>query len=52
VPKALAGIESVRGNAAGAVLVDGTAPVAKPAATKVVRKAFTRKAPARQAAAR
>lgn len=30
--KALAGIESVRKNAANAVLVDGTAPAAKPAA--------------------
>ena len=30
--KALAGIESVRRNAADAVLVDGTAPAAKPAA--------------------
>jgi uncharacterized protein YegP (UPF0339 family) len=32
--KAMAGIESVRKNAAGAVLVDGTAPAAKPAAAK------------------
>lgn len=30
--KAMAGIESVRKNAANAVLVDGTAPAAKPAA--------------------
>ena len=36
--KALAGIESVRKNAANAVLVDGTAPVAKPAAKATATK--------------
>jgi len=37
--KALAGIESVRKNAAGAVLVDGTAPAAKPAAKAAAKPA-------------
>ena len=36
--KALAGIESVRKNAGGAVLVDGTAPAAKPAAKATAGK--------------
>jgi uncharacterized protein YegP (UPF0339 family) len=49
--KALAGVESVRRNAAGAVLVDGTAPTAKPAAratagTAPARKPAAKKAPA------
>jgi hypothetical protein len=50
--KALAGIESVRKNAAGAVLVDGTAPAEKPAARKPAVKAAARpatKSPAKAA---
>lgn len=49
--KALAGVESVRKNAAGAVLVDGTAPAAKPAAkaTKAAAKPAA-KSPAKKAA--
>lgn len=49
--KALAGVESVRRNAAGAVLVDGTAPTAKPAA-KPAAKATAGTAPARKPAAK
>ena len=36
--KALAGVESVRKNAASAVLVDGTAPATKPAAKATASK--------------
>ena len=52
--KALAGIESVRKNAAAAVLVDGTAPAAKPAAkaTKgTAVKPAAKAAPAKRPAA-
>jgi uncharacterized protein YegP (UPF0339 family) len=50
--KCLAGVESVRKNAAGAVLVDGTAPAAKPAAkaTGAASKAAPAKAAAKPAA--
>ena len=47
--KAMAGIESVRKNAADAVLVDGTVPAAKPAA-KSAAKAGAAKPAARKAA--
>jgi hypothetical protein len=49
--KALAGIESVRKNAAGAVLVDGTAPAAKPAA-KAAASTTAAKPATRSAAAK
>jgi hypothetical protein len=49
--KALAGIESVRKNAPDAVLVDGTAPAAKPAAKATAGKAPAKKAAAKPAAA-
>ena len=54
--KALAGVESVRKNAPGAVLVDGTVPAAKPAAkpaSKAAAKPASRTAaasPAKKAA--
>ena len=57
--KAMAGIESVRKNAAGAVLVDGTAPAAKPAAKPAkgaakpaAKTASKSAAPAKKAAAK
>ena len=52
--KAMAGIESVRKNAANAVLVDGTAPAAKPAAkaTTARKSPGTKAAPAKKAPAK
>lgn len=59
--KALAGVESVRKNAAGATLVDETAPAAKPAANgakpaakaaKPAAKAATAAKPAKKAASK
>ena len=44
--KALAGVESVRKNAAGAVLVDGTAPAEKAAAKPAKAAAKTASKPA------
>lgn len=49
--KAMAGIESVRKNAPDAVLVDGTAPAAKPAATATRKSTGTTKAAAKPVAA-
>ncbi|HVF05614.1 MAG TPA: YegP family protein [Frankiaceae bacterium] len=50
--KALAGIESVRKNAPDAVLVDGTAPAAKPAATATRQAGTARTTAAKLAAGR